>query len=113
MFKEHDDYGFKDVLDGITMQLMCHGEHTLLARFKLMGGSELPIHKHPYEQTGFMLSGHMKLTIGDEIFDVKAGDSWCIPLDVVHGAHVLADSMVVEVFSPPREDYLKLSRSDK
>jgi quercetin dioxygenase-like cupin family protein len=46
------------------------------------------------------------LIIGDERFDAKPGDSWCIPGDVVHGAEILEDSVVVEVFSPVREDYL-------
>jgi quercetin dioxygenase-like cupin family protein len=46
------------------------------------------------------------LTIGAERHDVTPGDSWCIPSDVDHGAEILQDSVAVEVFSPPREDYL-------
>jgi quercetin dioxygenase-like cupin family protein len=52
------------------------------------------------------VSGHLKLTIGDEEYDVLPGDSWSIPGEVEHDAEVLEDSVAVEVFSPLRNDYL-------
>jgi len=48
----------------------------------------------------------MRLTIDTESFDVEAGDSWSVPLNVEHGVEVKEDTLVVEVFSPLREDYL-------
>jgi len=41
-----------------------------------------------------------------EIWDVEAGDSWCLPGNIEHSAEALEDSVVIEVFSPVREDYL-------
>ena len=60
----------------------------------------------PREQTGYLVSGSLRLTIGEEARDLAQGDSWCIPGGTDHGAEVLADSVAVEVFSPVREDYL-------
>jgi quercetin dioxygenase-like cupin family protein len=48
----------------------------------------------------------MRLFIGDDVFDVESGDSWCVPGNVKYRAEILADSVAVEVFSPLREDYL-------
>jgi quercetin dioxygenase-like cupin family protein len=60
----------------------------------------------PHEQTGYLVEGRMRLSIGTEEYEVEAGDSWCIPGGVEHGAHILEDSVAVEVFSPVRDDYL-------
>ncbi|HPR42669.1 MAG TPA: cupin domain-containing protein [Candidatus Methanofastidiosa archaeon] len=108
MFKKEDELRTKELLKGISMELLCHGDKALMARFLLRGGHELPMHSHPYEQVGYMVSGHMVLVIDGTDHDVLEGDSWCIPQDVEHGAHILEDSLVVEVFSPPRDDYLAL-----
>ena len=48
----------------------------------------------------------LRLTVGQEQHDTRPGDSWCIAPDVIHGAEVIEDSVAIEVFAPPREDYL-------
>jgi mannose-6-phosphate isomerase-like protein (cupin superfamily) len=48
----------------------------------------------------------IRLSIGEDTFDVEPGDSWCIPGNVEHGAEVLENAVAVEAFSPVREDYL-------
>ncbi len=106
MFTKKSDTDYRELLDGAEMKTLTHGEKTLLAKFHLKKGAAIPIHGHIYEQTGFMISGKMRFTIGDEQFDCEPGDTWCIPGDVPHGVAVLEDSVVVEVFSPVREDYL-------
>ena len=88
------------------MKTLCHGRRTLMTEFILERGRTLPVHSHPYEQTGYLVKGRIRLKIGDEEHDVEPGDSWCIPVDVEHGAQILEDSVAVEVFSPVREDYL-------
>jgi quercetin dioxygenase-like cupin family protein len=98
--------GFTAVLDGVERKTLVYGENTLLSAFKLTEGKLLPIHKHPQEQTGYLVSGHLVLIINGERHDMTPGDSWTIPGNVEHGAEILADSLAVEVFSPVREDYL-------
>ena len=106
MFNKHGKDHYKDPLPGIRQKTLVHGEKTLMAEFLLAKDCTLPNHSHPYEQTGYLVSGHMMLKIGNEIFETHAGDSWCIPVDVAHGAQALEDSVAVEVFSPVRKDYL-------
>ena len=53
-----------------------------------------------------MVSGRLRFKIEDEIMEAEAGDSWCIPGGAEHGVEALEDSVVIEIFSPVREDYL-------
>lgn len=106
MFTAHGDDQYRPVAPGILMKTLCFGRRTLMTEFRLAGGADLPSHSHPHEQTGYLVDGHLILTIGDERHDVGPGDAWCIPGDVTHGAQVIVDSVAVEVFAPVRRDYL-------
>lgn len=105
-FKKHTTQGYTDPLPGIWQKTLVFGERTLMTEFLLAKNSVLPAHAHPYEQTGYLVKGHIVLKIGDTEYDSTPGDSWCIPMNVKHGAQILADSVAVEVFSPVREDYI-------
>ena len=107
MFATRTDRGYREPVPGITFRTLNHGRNTLMAEFRLAGGSRLPAHAHPHEQTGYLVSGQLQLVIGDEVFEVRPGDSWCIPGGTEHRAVVLQDSVAVEVFSPVREEYLE------
>ena len=106
MFTKHSSEGYSIPIQGINMKTLCYGDRTLMTEFLLKQESTLPMHSHPYEQTGYLVSGHIRLTIGEHEYDVFPGDSWCIPMDVEHGAGIVEDSVAIEVFSPVREDYL-------
>ncbi len=98
-------HGYVDVMDGIRRKTLVYGDHMLLTEFKLDGGKTLPSHQHPHEQTGYLVSGHIILTIDGKPHDIKPGSSWSIPGNVEHGARIIEDSVAIEVFSPVREDY--------
>jgi quercetin dioxygenase-like cupin family protein len=106
MFYKRSNNGYKQALDGIKLKTLVHGDKTLFAEFRLEKGSQLPRHAHPHEQTGYLISGRIRLTIAEESFEVEPGDSWCIPGQVEHRADILEDAVAIEVFSPVREDYL-------
>lgn len=93
-------------MPGIALKTLVYGENTLFTEFRMDAHSILPKHAHIHEQTGYLVDGRIRLTIGGEIFDVGPGDSWCIPGNTEHSAETLEDSVAIEVFSPVREDYL-------
>ncbi len=105
-FCRHDEGEAKPVLDGITLRTTVFGEKMLMSEFCLKKDSLLPAHAHPHEQTGYLVSGRLRLFIGEQALEVAPGDSWSIPGNVEHRAEVLEDSVALEVFSPVREDYL-------
>lgn len=105
MVRKADGQGYVKAMDGIRRKTLVFGDNMLLTEFRLEGGKTLTMHRHPQEQTGYLVSGHIVLTIGSEPHDLSPGDSWSIPGSTEHGAVVLEDSIAVEVFSPVREDY--------
>jgi quercetin dioxygenase-like cupin family protein len=106
MFEKQSKTGYDIVLEGIRRKTLVHGAKTLMTEFLLEKGAVLPRHAHPHEQTGYLVKGRIRLSIGADEYDVRAGDSWCVPGGVEHGAVVVEDAVAVEVFSPVREDYL-------
>ena len=96
--------GYKDVLNKIKMKTLVYGDKTLMVEFRLAKGADLPAHQHPHEQTGYLVSGRIDLTIGGVVHAVRPGDSWCIPGNAKHANYAIRDSVVIEIFSPIRED---------
>jgi len=106
MFTPADDDGYRELLDGVRMKPLAWGGRTLLAEFRLSAGATIPVHHHPQEQTGTLVSGVLEFVVAGERRIARAGDAWCLPPDTPHGVEVLEDAVVIEVFSPVREDYL-------
>ena len=106
MFNKKKNNNFKTVIEGIQRKTRVYGKKTLLGEFRLKKGSIIPNHAHFHEQTGYMVSGRMYFFIGPDKFEAEPGDTWCIPGNIEHGVEVLEDSLVIEIFSPVREEYL-------
>lgn len=98
--------GYVTVFEGFTRKTLVYGSNTLLTELRLAKGTSVPTHKHPEEQTGYLVSGHIILTVDGEKNEMKPGDSWVILGNVEHSAEGIEDSVTVEVFSPVRKDYL-------
>ena len=87
-----------------------YGERVMLSRLELEADSVVPTHHHPHEQAGMLLEGEMELTIGDETRLCRPGDMFIIPGGVPHRARPInGPAVVLDVFSPPREDYVELA----
>jgi quercetin dioxygenase-like cupin family protein len=106
MFRKKDTADSRQIVEGVELSTLVHGEKTLMGQFKIAKGSAIPAHSHPHEQTGIMISGKLRFNVDGEVMDVETGDSWCLPGGVEHSAEALEDSIIIEVFSPVREDYL-------
>ncbi len=100
--------GYKNVLEDVRLKNLVHGERTHLTKIKLKKGAIVPEHQHDQEQTGYLISGSLRFFSGDEETIAAPGDSWTFAGGKMHGAEALEDTVVIELFSPVREDYLKL-----
>lgn len=112
MISINSDKNYSKILDGIQIKTLVYGEGTLMSKFLLAKGAILPEHNHPYEQTGFLVSGKIILHIGEKKHEIKEGDSWCVAKNISHKAEIIDDSIALEIFSPPREDYKKFLDKD-
>lgn len=105
MFGSKSDEGYSEILPGIRIKTLVHGANSTMTEFVMAAGAKLPLHSHVHEQTGYMVSGKFRLTVEGKSKVLTPGCSWCVPPDARHEAEVLEDSVVVEVFSPRREEY--------
>jgi quercetin dioxygenase-like cupin family protein len=104
MFDKCSNEGYRSTIKGINQKTRVYGPNTLMTELKMEKGTRIPTHKHSQEQTGYLVSGRTRLFIGDRIFTCDPGDSWCIPGNTEHGTYAIKDSVIIEIFSPVRED---------
>lgn len=95
------------VIKGVRRKTLAVGDKALMSQFLLEEGATLPLHSHPHEQVGYLLSGEIILAVGEEEHALGSGDSWAIPADVPHAARAVKDAVALEVFVPVRQDYLE------
>lgn len=107
MFGKKTDQGYTELIDGIRIKTVVYGNKSLMSEFLLREGCELPLHSHPQEQTGYLVSGKIRLYIGSTSRELMSGDSWNIPESIPHRAEILEDSIAIEVFTPSREEYIQ------
>ncbi|MBI2199661.1 MAG: cupin domain-containing protein [Candidatus Rokubacteria bacterium] len=96
----------RQLTEGIRARVF-PGVHLMLSVVEIEPGSVSPVHAHPNEQWGVCLEGEwIRIQDGVE-HHVKAGDFWQTPPDVPHGGRALpnARALVLDIFSPPREEY--------
>jgi quercetin dioxygenase-like cupin family protein len=85
---------------------MVVGDKVMLARVFIKKGGHVPEHHHHNEQVTYILEGALKFAIDGKEVVVKAGEVLCIPANMPHEAWALEDTLDLDVFTPPREDWL-------
>lgn len=96
----------KKVFKGVSLDSLAVGEKSQVTKMNYVAGNYASPHQHPHEQSGYVISGKYELTIGDEKYELNAGDTYSIPGNQIHSFRVMEGGEVVDVFTPPREDYL-------
>jgi len=99
----------KESLSDVLDRRLITGERMMLAHVYLKKGAIVPRHQHENEQITYILEGGLRFWIGEDesqMIDVLAGEVLHIPALVFHKAEALADTLDVDIFSPPRQDWL-------
>jgi len=104
--KRWADEPVEQMSDTIGRQLI-HTETMTLARVFLSRGAVVPRHDHPNEQIVNVLEGALRIVADGETHVVSAGESLLVPSGVPHDAEALEDTLVLDVFSPPRADWIR------
>ncbi|HET9903753.1 MAG TPA: cupin domain-containing protein [Xanthobacteraceae bacterium] len=82
------------------------GEQCMIVWWTILAGAHAAAHSHPHEQIFWMLSGRMDMRIGSERRVCGPGEVGVIPAGVEHEAWFPEDTQVIDIFAPPREDFL-------
>ncbi len=96
----------REQLNPLIGREMVVGGRIMLARVLLKKGAHVPMHHHHNEQLTYILEGALKFAIDGSEIVVRAGEVLCIPSNVPHEAWALEDTLDLDVFDPPREDWL-------
>lgn len=91
---------------GLTRRVLANNEKLMLVENRMEPGWAGARHSHPHEQLVYIVAGHLRFSVGERVFEVRAGDSFVIEGGVEHQAWALAPSVVFDVFTPTRKDYL-------
>ncbi|MGC1782536.1 MAG: cupin domain-containing protein [Acidobacteriaceae bacterium] len=83
-----------------------HGERGMLARLILRKGCVVPLHSHENEQITYILEGALKFNFPEKEIVVRAGEVLVIPSHLPHSAEALEDTIDLDIFSPPRADWI-------
>lgn len=91
---------------GVSRQFLGFDNQIMMVKVKFEKGSIGSMHQHFHTQSTYCASGKFEFTIGDEIKVVNAGDGVYIEPNILHGALCLEPGILIDVFSPVREDFL-------
>lgn len=98
----------------ISTSPLSFGDECLLMLFKIEAGGAVEVHKHPQAQYGVLIKGRGVFIVGGRRIEVSEGDSYYISSGEEHGFIAIEDTEVIDIFIPPREDYMKyVKRADE
>ncbi len=90
---------------GVIRQYFGQGQKMNAQHWDMADKSVVKMHKHSQEQFGYVIKGGFKMIIGDETAELKAGDAYFIPADVLHEFVAVGQTEAIDVFSPVKLDF--------
>jgi len=91
---------------GVDFVLLSHGPESMVTKMLYKRSDNPPLHRHPNEQSGYVISGKYTIIIDSVAHEIGPGDSYSIPRDIEHRIEIVEPGEVLDFFSPPRNDYL-------
>lgn len=96
----------REAMNPLLHRQFVSGERTMLARIELKQGCLVPEHSHENEQISYIVSGALEFQMAGRTTVVRAGEVLVIPSHVLHAAKALEDTINLDVFAPPRQDWI-------
>ena len=108
MFTENKNVEATDLGGGVTRKILSYSKNLMTVELQFQKGAVGAKHSHPHEQIGYIVSGRLfYLEEGCEDKELQTGDTYYVKPDAVHGIQVLEDTVLLDVFTPMREDFVK------
>lgn len=104
---QHKDGALSEPEVGLKRRVLAYNEKLFLAEHEMVKGWVGSIHSHRHDQMAYVVRGHLKVMCGGKTFELRTGDTFVVRGGMEHGAAALEESLVVDVFTPWREDYVK------
>lgn len=113
VFFQTENKEWEKVSDGIQRQFVGYDTQIMMVKVKFKKGAIGYVHDHFHAQATYVESGSFEVTIDNEKKVLKAGDGFYIPPNISHGAVCLENGILIDVFSPMREDFLEINHIKK
>ena len=94
-----------EMVPGVWRRALSYGQRLMVVQVTLEEGAVVPVHSHPHEQITYIVEGRLSMEVEGQTHVLGSGDSLLLPGGVEHGATVTERTLVIDTFSPPREDY--------
>lgn len=101
------DIPWQDLGGGLKRKIMSYDETMMMVKIEFEKDGIGAMHKHVHTQMSYVESGVFEITIGDKKQLLKAGDGYYIPSNVMHGAVCKEPGVLIDLFTPMREDFVK------
>lgn len=105
-FQSGSEIPWQDLGNGLQRQLLGYDDKIMLVKVKFAAGAVGTLHSHVHSQVTYVESGVFDMTIGDEIKRIRQGDGYYVLPNVVHGIVCIEPGVLIDAFSPLREDFL-------
>jgi quercetin dioxygenase-like cupin family protein len=105
-FVRSAESGWVKTAEGVRRQVLGHGTDLMIVRFEFESGAVGKLHHHPHRQATYVLSGRFQATVGDQHAELGPGDCFYAPSDVPHTVTAMEAGVLIDVFTPVREDFL-------
>ena len=106
-FQFDNEIPWQDLGNGISRQMFGYDNNVMLVKVKFDKGAIGIMHEHHHSQVTYVDSGVFEMTIGSETRIIRKGDGYYVSSNVKHGVVCLEPGMLIDVFSPHREDFLQ------
>ncbi|PRY34443.1 Cupin domain-containing protein [Spirosoma oryzae] len=106
LFVDDDSLTWESTADGVKRKTMVYEPDMMVVKVAFEDGGIGAVHRHVHVQMSYVASGVFRITIGDETRELRQGDAFYIPSNVWHGAECLEAGMLIDSFTPMRDDFL-------
>ena len=107
MFVRTEEIGWERSGEGVRRQVLGHGSDLMIVRVEFQSGAIGVLHNHPHRQATYVVAGRFAVTVGEQTTQLDAGDCFYAEADVPHGVEALEKGVLLDIFTPVREDFLQ------
>lgn len=109
IFIDFESIAWEYPAEGVRRKIMAYGDQLMAVYVEFKKGAIGAQHSHPHLQISYLQSGSFDVTIDGKTTRQKAGDFYYIPANVMHGVVALDDGILIDFFTPMREDFIPSS----
>lgn len=106
-FVESEELTWEDVGTGVKRQILTFDDQIMMVKVAFEVGGVGSLHSHPHRQMSYVASGRFEISIDGETRPLAAGDAFFVPSGLPHSALCLEAGVLIDVFTPMREDFVK------